>query len=817
MNRFSRWQLRPLGWLQALLYSLIKTRLIGPAQQPATHNTLRVYALLYPSLSETLVIDREVQELNWASPLDTANSLNQTGLPSFFHVYGRSRSLFHRAGKPVICDSLKMLAEWQLAHPDRPLEVVPVRVFWGRGPQKEGSFLRIWLQNSGSFGGRLLTLLAILFNGRNTFVHFSQPLSLQQLAQKARTPHRLARKTALLLRIHFRQVSATVIGPDLSHRRTLISQIPNRPLVQTAIEQAIKEQNLTLPQARQKTRQYADEIASNISYTTVRFMDVLLSWVWNTLYDGVQVNHIDPLKTAARDNEIIYVPCHRSHIDYLLLSYVLYHNGLQLPQIAAGINLNLPVAGSILRRSGAFFMRRSFRDNPLYAAVFDEYLHSIFTRGYAAEYFVEGGRSRTGRTLQPKAGMLAMTVRSYLRDCRKPILFMPVYLGYEKVFEAGSYQKELNGKKKRQESLLGVFATLKSFRRHFGKVQVTFGEPIYLTEFLNQQYPDWRQQTAADHHYRPDWARPVVDQLARRIVTGINQATSVNPINLVAMALLTSPREAMEESVLIQRLENWAALIRQQPLSNRTQVTEGSASDWIQQAETLGSIQRQSHSMGDLIYADDRRAIALTYYRNNVLHLLAIPSVLSCLLVHRQPHQAKQLHALVLTLYPYLQAELFLPWSKAQLETVINDWLDTLCQADYLECSNHHYCAVDDREASYTELTALATLMMPTLERYYLTLALLRQRRSATLTAEQLERQCSLIAQRISLLHGLNAPEFFDTSLFRTLVAELLEQQILTRQDNHGVLVFGEALVTLTEQLEQALDGPMRHSILRCI
>ncbi|MDO6806572.1 1-acyl-sn-glycerol-3-phosphate acyltransferase, partial [Wenyingzhuangia sp. 1_MG-2023] len=82
----------------------------------------------------------------------------------------------------------------------------------------------------------------------------------------------------------------------------------------------------------------------------------------------VQVNHIDPLKTAARDNEIIYVPCHRSHIDYLLLSYVLYHNGLQLPQIAAGINLNLPVAGSILRRSGAFFMRRSFRDNPLYAA-----------------------------------------------------------------------------------------------------------------------------------------------------------------------------------------------------------------------------------------------------------------------------------------------------------------------------------------------------------------------------------------------------------------------------------------------------------------
>jgi glycerol-3-phosphate O-acyltransferase len=196
-------------------------------------------------------------------------------------------------------------------------------------------------------------------------------------------------------------------------------------------------------------------------------------------------------------------------------------------------------------------------------------------------------------------------------------------------------------------------------------------------------------------------------------------------------------------------------------LSSRTQVTQGNAAEWLQHAETLGSIQRQSHSMGDLIYADDRQAIALTYYRNNVLHLLAIPSVLSCLLIHRQPLQPEQLRSLIQTLYPYLQAELFLPWSTTQLDTVIDGWLATLCDANYLECSDNHYCAVDDREASYTELTALAKLMMPTLERDYLALALLRQRRSGTLTAEQLEQQCSLIAQRVSLLHGLNAPEFF--------------------------------------------------------
>ena len=139
------------------------------------------------------------------------------------------------------------------------------------------------------------------------------------------------------------------------------------------------------------------------------------------------------LHDVANDKEVIYVPCHRSHFDYLLLGYIVYEEGLHLPHIAAGINLNMPIVGPILRRGGAFFLRRSFRGNRLYAAVFDAYLHEILVRGHSIEYFVEGGRSRTGRLLAPKAGMLAMTVNSYIKDPKRPVVFVPIYFGYEKL------------------------------------------------------------------------------------------------------------------------------------------------------------------------------------------------------------------------------------------------------------------------------------------------------------------------------------------------------------------------------------------------
>lgn len=802
--------------LQKILYSMVRTQRIGAEVNEMGLDLSKpiVYAMLYPSYAEKLVIDREVQSFDWPSPFQQRLEKKLPTRP-FFSIYRRSRAIFQRQPTPVVSRDLIKQAQWLSEDESRDIQIVPVRVFWGRSPEKEGSFFRIWLQLSGTFGGRISTMMAILLNGRNTYVHFSRPISLRDLYEQSQTSEKLARKVARILRVHNRQVSASVLGPDLSHRRTLVHQLPNRPLVLKAIAEEAKTKKISKEKARKRALKYADEIASNISYSNVRFMDVLLTWVWNKIYAGVSVHNIATLHEHSKDNEIIYVPCHRSHIDYLLLSYVLYHNGLQLPHIAAGINLNMPVVGPILRRGGAFFMRRTFRDNNLYAAVFDEYLHSVFTGGYAAEYFVEGGRSRTGRTLSPKAGMVAMTLRSYLRDSRKPIIFIPVYTGYEKVFEANSYLGELRGAEKKKESIFGIINTLRSFKNSFGKVNVTIGEPIYLTDFLDKQQPGWQETDYADCDYRPEWASKSVSKLANKIVTGINTAASFNPINLLALSLLTAPRQAMGEQQLAFLLEEYRDLLAAMPYSELTVFPEGNALDWIEYAEELDSVERVKHSLGDLIQTTEKQAVILTYYRNNVLHLLALPSLVACLFINNQRYSAEQVKAIVLQLYPYIQAELFLHWSTDELEEVIQQWLDLLTQKGYLILNDKGYHSVPASSHKHAFLESLAGNLIQTLERYFLTLSVLQKNNAQALSAKSLEEQCTLLAQRISMLYGINAPEFFDKSLFRTLIRELIEQGLV--ENTGDQLSYNDKLDELAATLEELLEGSLKQSILRSV
>ena len=180
----------------------------------------------------------------------------------------------------------------------------------------------------------------------------------------------------------------------------------------------------------------------------------------------------------------------------------IYYRGYAVPHIAAGINLNMPVVGRFLRKGGAFYIRRSFKGNALYTMVFMKYLGLMMARGHSIEYFIEGGRSRTGRLLQPKTGMLSMTLRSYLRDPRRPVVFLPVYFGYERLVEGKTYISELSGKPKEKESVFGMLRTLPALRERFGKVHVSFGEPIRLDDVLDKHAP---RAPLPEKEERPAW------------------------------------------------------------------------------------------------------------------------------------------------------------------------------------------------------------------------------------------------------------------------------------------------------------------------
>ncbi len=799
-----------------LLYVWVKTRVIGASrQQLGIEGTGPVcYVLQSQSFANLLVVEEECRRAGLPRPYSKLEYGDQEGEEekhSYFFLLPRSggRALGTKTPKPS--PTLVRVVEAVKRDPALDVQIIPVSIFWGRSPDKERSFLKIVLSDTWAVGGRLRKLFTILILGRNTFVQFSRPISLRQAVDEGHDQTETVRKLTRVLRLHFRNIRAGVIGPDLSHRRTLVNSLLTMPMVTRAIEIESNTKKIEATKALRNARKYADEIASDLSYTVIRLYDLVLTWLWNKLYNGVEINNLEAVKEYAGDHEVIYVPCHRSHIDYLLMSYVLFHHGLQMPHIAAGINLNMPVLGPILRRGGAFFMRRSFKDNQLYSAVFNEYLHTVFTRGYSVEYFVEGGRSRTGRTLQPRPGMLSMTVRSFLRDSKKPIVFVPAYFGYEKILEERTYLGELRGKKKKKESPLDVIRTLRNMRSSFGKVYVNFGTPIPLAEFLDAQQPDWRKQTYGEE-YRPYWLAPVVDDLATLVVSRINEAVAVNPINLVAIALLSTPKQAMDESALVQQIDFYKKLQKRVVYSSTVTLPPEEARHHVAYVEDLQLINRMYHPMGDIMYLEGTNAVLMTYYRNNIIHLFAIPSLIA--VMFRQNDELEQARVInaCQTIYPYLKAELHLRWSEDEVEGATVQWIDALVAEGMLTREGDKLLSPSTSSQDFFMLMVLADTIRQTLERFYIVIVLLQKVGNGKATAEELENQCQLVAQRMSALHGFNAPEFFDKSLFRNFISMLRKMEVLEVNEDE-MLVYNQPLDEAVADARLILSSEVRQSI----
>lgn len=802
-----------LTFFRKILFLWVRTDVSGNSREALGLDPDKpvCYVLQYSSMSSRLVLEQEVLRADLPGA-EASLPVKNGPVHSFFFLYRRIGGLFRKRQTPVPTSEFKALVRYGLEHPDKDVQIVPVSLFWGRSPDKEKSLVKLLLSDTWSVAGRLQKLLIIMLHGRSTYVQFNQPLSLKQVIDEYRhSEERANRKLARILRTHFRRVRQAVLGPDLSHRRTLVEGLVRTQAVKEAIRETARQDDIPPEKVRAKAYKYADEIAASMSIVTIRFLEVVLSWLWNRIYNGIAVNNIRVAKEVAQDNAVVYVPCHRSHIDYLLLSYVLYKNGLMPPHIAAGINLNMPIVGPILRRGGAFFMRRSFKDNPLYATVFNEYMHVMFTRGYSVEYFVEGGRSRTGRMLQPRPGMLAMTVRSFLRNHRKPIVFVPVYVGYEKVMEGRSYLGELRGKKKQKESVFGLAKTVRKLSNSFGRVAVNFGEAIPLEDVLTEVHPSWRDE-AYDAEYRPSWLPEAVDRLSTRVAANINASVAVNPIGMTATVLLGTDRLAMDEGQLIRLMDQYANLLKAFPYASTVTMPEGSGKDWVAYCENMGLVTRQPQKLGDIIALEGSNATLMTYYRNNIQHLFALPSLIASLFENKDSLQRDKIVFLASVAYPYLQSELFLKYQPDEVEGVINQWIDLMIEQGLIFERDERICRPEEGTDAMLRLRVLSRFIIQTLERYHIAIGILRKYGSGRISAAELEEQSTLLAERMSILFGLNAPEFFDKSLFRNFIANMQKNGVITTDDN-GLLSYTEGLNEVAEDARLVLSVEKRQAI----
>ncbi|MBC6941226.1 MAG: glycerol-3-phosphate 1-O-acyltransferase PlsB [Xanthomonadales bacterium] len=772
-----------------------------------------VYVIERYGLSDTLILERACHEAGLPSPYAVADRLPIKRRRAVVTLSRRPR-LFGRPPHPTRSQTLSLLADRVRADPAQDVRLVPVSIFVGRAPQRESGWFRVLFSENWVVVGRFRRLLALALNGRDTLVEFAAPVSLGELVAPAASAERGVRKLQRILRVHFRRERAAVIGPDLSHRRTLIDSVVNAAPVQNAIAAHAVREAVSPAAAAAKARACAWEIAADQSHLVVRSASFLLTALWEKIYRGVHMHHFDKLREIAPGHEVIFVPCHRSTTDDALLPYLLYRNGLAVPHIAAGVNLNLPLIGPLLRRGGAFFLRRSFSD-PLYSSVFREYMSQLIARGISLMYFIEGTRSRTGRMLAPRGGLLSMTLRSFLRQPDRPVVFQPVYIGYEKVMEGESYIGELSGKPKEKESWGGLLRSLGALRRNYGAVSVNFGEAIFLTPLLDRVDADWRA-AIADPEAKPTWLKAAVDALGERILVNINRATDVNPVNLLAIALLATPKHAMSEVDLAAQIELSRDLLTALPYAGRITVSPLPADAIIAHGEQMQWIRRVSHPLGDVLTVDEKPGVLLSYFRNNVTHLFVAAAWVACCFLNNRRMGRASIVRLGRIVYPFVQAELFLSWDGDEFAERLQRTIDFLVERELLHASADG--RIISRGPGQTDaafrLRVLADNLLPAIERYYIALALLVKHGPGTLSAGELENLCTLSAQRLSLLQELNAPEFFDKSLFRGFIQKLRERGVV-RSDATGKLEFDAALAEVTRDARVILSREIRHGILK--
>lgn len=817
------WWIRLLGkflnpWIELKIEPQVPSDLIG--ERPVC------YVLEDYGLSNALLLDRACHEAGMPSPLSPLPGDPLGRKRAYLALSRRSAgsmlSYLAVTGEPLPTkakthsESLARLLEAHRADPQLDVQLVPVSIFVGQAPDRSSGWFSVLFSENWTLVGRFRRLLAILLNGRNTLVQFAAPVDVRGILAEELPPERTVRKLSRILRTHFNRIREAVIGPDLSTRRLLIDKVLSSDPVKDAIAAQAKRDNSSVEEAWKKAYAMAYEIAADYSHPVVRSLSFILTPVWNTIYRGVLVHHLDALKAAAPGHEVVYVPSHRSHMDYLLLSYLLYTKGVVPPHIAAGINLNLPVIGTILRKGGAFFLRRSIKGSPLYSAIFSEYVAQLVAGGYSIEYFIEGGRSRTGRLLQPKGGMIAMTVRGYLRQPIRPVLFQPVYIGYEKLMEGGSYLEELSGKPKEKESIWALLWGIPQvLRQNYGQVVVNFGERIPLADMLTQHAPEWDGQPLSEDE-KPQWLSNTIDALAQRINVNVNRAADVNPINLLALALLSTPKHAMGEADLREQIALSKTLLQDVPYSDFVTVTPHAPEEIIAHGEEIKVLERVSHPLGDVLTVDEDTSVLLSYFRNNVIHLFTAASWIACCFQHNRRMARNSLQRIGRSVYPFLQSELFLPWDEDGFADRIGRTIDVFVREGLLEQVGDDDGGILARNAGQSDevfrLRAIGHPLQQAFERYYIAISVLAKNGPGALGAGELESLCQLAAQRLSLLYAPAAPEFFDKGLFRGFIQKLRELKLVWLDEN-SKLVFDQRLDTWAKDAKVILGRELRHTI----
>ena len=444
---------------------------------------------------------------------------------------------------------------------DKPIFVVPQVFVWTKFPNTHGTEPFDFLLGPREWPSPARTAAQLLHNFKHVELKLGEPIDLSTfLHETSSLPDavRLRRLNYMVLGRLERERRA-VIGPAEKAPERVRQELIRNPRLRAVIDDLADERQDRHTLIR-RAHEMLKELQATPDRTTIKMLEVVFQRVFTRIYAGIEyeASDIERLRAAARLGTLILLPSHKSHVDYLILSYIFNEQNLPLPLIAAGDNLNFFPVGAVFRRGGAFFIRRSFRGDRLYAAVVDAYVRRLIRDGYPIELFLEGGRSRTGKLVAPKFGLLNMVVDAALAVPERPSFFVPVSIGYERVIEASAYERELQGAEKAKEDAAGLLKSSEVLRHRYGRINMQVGQVLPLEDLKRELGLENGQAMS------PAKRRSLVTRLGNRVMDEINRVTSVTPGALTAMVLLSHRQRALPHRELLLRAERLLSVAQRQ-------------------------------------------------------------------------------------------------------------------------------------------------------------------------------------------------------------------------------------------------------------
>jgi glycerol-3-phosphate O-acyltransferase len=525
--------------------------------------------------------------------------------------------------------------EARLATGDDPL-LAPIRVAWQ--PAQRDGVRDVRLSDLLTFGdprdpGRLRQMWTLRRHPDRCCIVEGDPAPASELrerwrraggadvAQTTGLPEFVARQAALALeRAERRLRGARYKVPRLVHEDIL-----SRPACRGGLAQVARELGRDEAKVTRDASRYLREIAASHSTYINDLVAHIIRYMYTQGYGEAlhyDRSQLEAVYALAQRHPVVFLPSHKSNLDHLVLQYALHENGLPPNHTAGGINMNFFPMGPLMRRSGVFFIRRTYKDNVVYKFVLRQYIDYLVEKRFSLEWYIEGGRSRSGKLLPPRFGMLAYVVDAYRRGKSDDVFLIPVSIAYDQIQDVSEYVAEQRGAAKERESFSWFVGVLRRLRHRYGNIHIRFGEPLSLAKSLGPPDP-----TAEPH---ADEQSLALQKLAFEVSARINRATPITPTSLVTLTLLGMVDRALTVDETVAALRNLLDYVRRRrlPITGELDLDTPDGVRRALAALVENGVVSCFAEGSEAVYmiSPDQHLIA-AYYRNTIIHFFVTGAI----------------------------------------------------------------------------------------------------------------------------------------------------------------------------------------------